>query len=321
MNAVIIQQYGSPEVLTPTRVSTPLIEDDEILVKVKAASLNPIDYKIRRGDLKKIMKLSFPKVLGHDIAGEVAGVGPKVKNFKTGDEVYAMLNTPEMGGYGEYVAVREENMALKPKNLSFEEAAAIPLAGLTALQALRNRGKLQHRNQEVLINGASGGVGTFAVQIAKARGAVVVGICSTSHVEMVKQLGADAVIDYSKYDFTQLAAQYDIIFDAVGVRSFPECRKVLYQHGRYVTTRSSPKNFVLSGLSAFTRKKAAIVLTRPSGTDLKLLANYAEEGLLRPVIEKVYAPEEMPRAHQRLEGGHVAGKLVLKMDLHNEKGG
>lgn len=320
MNAVIIQQYGSPEVLTPTRVSTPLIENDEILVKVKAASLNPIDYKIRRGDLKKFIKLRFPKILGHDIAGEVAGVGPKVKNFKAGDEVYAMLSTPEMGGYGGYVAVREENVALKPKNLSFEEAAAIPLAGLTALQALRDRGKLQNRNQEVLINGASGGVGSFAVQIAKAKGAVVVGVCSTSHVEMVRQLGADAVIDYLKYDFTQLAAQYDIIFDAVGKRSFSDCRKVLYKYGRYVTTKSTPKNFILSGLTSFTHKKAAVVLTRPDGADLKLLANYAEEGLLRPVIEKIYTPEEMPRAHQRLESGHVAGKLIIKMDFHDGKG-
>lgn len=318
MNAIIIEQYGSPEVLQTRRVSTPFIEEDEVLVKVKAAGLNPVDYKIRQGKLKKIHKIKFPKVLGYDIAGEVAGVGTKVKNFKAGDEVYAMLPMSEMGGYAGYVAVNEKDLAFKPKNLSFEEAAAIPIGGLTALQALRDQGKLKDRNQEVLVNGASGGVGIFAVQIAKARGATVVGVCSTQNVEMVKSLGADAVIDYTKQDFTQLSAEYDIIFDAVGKRSYSECKRVLSKYGRYVTTGFSPKILLEFGISAFTNKKARLVSVHASGKDLELLTNYVEENMLKPVIEKVYSPEEMPLAHQRLESEHVAGKLVVKMDFHDD---
>ncbi len=314
MNAIVIDQYGSPEVLQTRRISTPLVEDDEVLVKVRAASLNPVDYKIRRGDLKKVLPIHFPKVLGYDIAGEIVGVGAKVRKFKAGDEVFAMLSTTEMGGYGGYVAVSEENVAIKPINLSFEEAAALPLAGLTALQALRDKGHLTERNQQVLINGASGGVGHLAIQIALARGASVVGVCGTEHVEMVRNLGADAVIDYHRQDFTQLSAQYDIVFDAVGKSSYPECKSILHEHGRFVTTGVSPEIFFQIGLSIFTKKKARLVSVSPKGEDLALLANYAEENQLKPVIENIYRPEEIPRAHQHLESEHVAGKLVLSME-------
>lgn len=314
MNAIVIDQYGSPEVLQTRRISTPLIEDHEVLVKVHAAGLNPIDYKIRQGMLKKIYKLKFPAILGHDVAGVVAGTGNKVSDFKAGDEVYAMLPPLEMGAYAGYAAVDHRDLALKPKNLSFEEAAAIPLAALTALQGLRDKGALK-RGQEVLINGASGGVGTFAVQIAKAMGAVVVGVCSGKNAEMVKSLGADVVLDYTKQDFTRLAAKYDIVFDTVNKRSFDACKRVLRKHGKFVTTGLSPQLLFKAGLSLLTSKKCRLISISSSGDDLRLIKNFAEENVLKPVIEKMYKPEEMPRAHQHLAGEHVAGKLVVKMDF------
>ncbi len=315
MNAVVIDQYGSPKVLQVRRVSTPLVEDYEVLVKVHAAGLNPVDYKIRQGMLKKFYKLKFPAILGSDIAGVVAGTGNKVTDFKAGDGVYAMMPSLQMGGYAGYVAVDHHALALKPKNLSFEEAAAIPLAALTALQSLRDKGQLK-RNQEVLINGASGGVGSFAVQIAKALGAVVVGVCSGENAAIVRDLGADVVLDYHKQDFTRLAAQYDIVLDAVGKRSFAECKKVLKKHGRFVSTGISAQLFVDVALSLLMPKKCKMITTGSSGDDLRMLAGFAEENMLKPVIQKVYRPEEILQAHQTLAAGHVAGKLVVKMDFN-----
>lgn len=217
MKAVIIRRYGAAEVLQYEDVEQPKIEPTQLLVKVRASSVNPIDWKIRQGMLSLITGSKFPKILGFDVAGEVVAIGSGVTRFKPGDAVYGSTSFPG-GGYAEFAAVPENLVVLKPTNLSYEEAAAVPLAALTALQALRDQGNIQ-TGQTVLINGAAGGVGSFAVQIAKALGTVVTGVSSTKNLDLVKSLLADRVIDYTQQDFTQDTAQYDIIFDAVGKRS------------------------------------------------------------------------------------------------------
>ncbi|MEQ9440419.1 MAG: NAD(P)-dependent alcohol dehydrogenase [Cyclobacteriaceae bacterium] len=316
MNAFIITQYGSPEVIQATKLSTPLIGAKEVLIKVVASGLNPMDYKVRRGDLKNVIQFQFPKILGVDIAGIISGVGSEVTELQPNDEVYALLPSPQWGGYGEYVTVKAKYVAKKPKNLSFEEAAVFPTAGLTAWQALRQKSKV-YRGSQVLINGASGGVGTFAVQIAKAAGARVTGVCSAKNIDFVRGLGADEVIDYHTQDFTQLPYFYDIVFDAVGNRSFSECKSILTKKGVYVTTTPSFKNMLHTGSTALVSKKSKIVMVKPSKEDLYQLTQFAEAGMLKPVIEKVYnaSEKELVEAHQRMETGHTVGKLVMAMNF------
>ncbi|MGB3586549.1 MAG: NAD(P)-dependent alcohol dehydrogenase [Tunicatimonas sp.] len=217
MNAFVINQYGSPAVIKATKISTPLLGPKEVLIHVVAAGLNPLDYKIRRGDLKNMIRLSFPKVIGTDVAGTVVGIGSQVTDLQPNDEVYAMSPAPNFGGFAEYVAVDTKHVAKKPTNLSFKEAAAFPAAGLTAWQALRKKANISSGSR-VLVNGASGGVGTFAVQVAKVAGAYVTGVCSAQNIQLVKELGATDVIDYKLQDFTRMHQQYDVIFDAVGNR-------------------------------------------------------------------------------------------------------
>lgn len=316
MNAFIINQYGTPEVLQATKLSTPLVGPNEVLIKVVASGLNPLDYKVRRGDLKKVFRLEFPKILGADIAGVISGIGSDVTDLQPNDAVYALLPTPKWGGYGEYVTVKAKYVEKKPGNLSFEEAAAFPAAGLTAWQALRQKSRIE-RGTRVLINGASGGVGTFAVQIAHAAGARVTGVCSEANRDMVKQLGADEVVDYHRQDFTRMPDQYDVVFDVVGNRSFAECKPVLAKKGVYVTTTFSPKLLITSFFTNFFGKKSKIVMVKPRKEDLFQLAQFAEAGMIKAVIEKVYdaTEKDLVEAHQQLESGHTAGKLVLKMNF------
>jgi len=221
MKAVIINRYGSPDVLQYQDVELPQIKRDQLLVRVHAASVNPIDWKIRKGMLRLFTGNSFPMILGFDVSAEVVEVGQSVTQFKPGDLIYARLDQLPGGAYAEYAAVAAKVAALKPENLTHEEAAAVPLAALTALQALRDEGGLQP-GHKVLINGSSGGVGTFAVQIAKAMAAEVTAVCSPKNIELAKTLGADHTLDYTQQDFTQDVARYDIIFDAVGNRSFAQ---------------------------------------------------------------------------------------------------
>lgn len=316
MTGFIVSQYGPPTVLKITRISTPLLSPKEVLIKVAASGLNPLDYKVRRGDLKKIVRLSFPKVIGSDVAGTVVGVGSQVTNFQPNDEVYAMSPTPRFGGYGEYLAINAKHVAKKPTNLSFEEAAAIPIAGLTAWQALRKKATISP-NSRVLINGASGGVGTFAVQIAKAAGAHVTGVCSAQNLALVKELGATNAIDYKLQDFTQMPHQYDVIFDTVGNRSFLECKPALAKKGVYITTEVSPQAFFHSVLSFVGGKKSKIIMVKSDREDLYQLAQYAEASMLKPVIQKVYdaTEKDMVEAHQQLETGHTVGKLVMQLNF------
>jgi len=314
MNAFIIDQYGPPTVFSATKLSTPLLGAREVLIKVHAAGFNPLDYKVRRGDLKSVIRISFPKVLGSDVAGTVMGVGSEITALQPNDEVYAMLPAPQFGGYAEYVSIDAKHVALKPKNLSFEEAASIPIAGLTAWQALRKKGNIT-RGSRVLINGASGGVGTFAVQIAKDAGAQITGVCSTSNADLVKELGATEVIDYQLQDFTQLPYQYDVVLDAVGNQSLSSCKSILSKKGIFITTGVSFKNILDQALSIFGGKKSKIMMVQPDQEDLYQLAQFAEADMLKPVIQKVYdaTEKDLVEAHQQLESGHTVGKLVMRI--------
>ncbi len=314
MKAVVIRRYGAAEVLQYEDVEQPKIEPTQLLVKVRASSVNPIDWKIRQGMLSLISGSKFPKILGFDVAGEVVAVGSGVTRFKPGDAIYGSTSFPG-GGYAEFAAVPENLVALKPANLNYEEAAAVPLAALTALQALRNEGNIQ-TGQNVLINGAAGGVGTFAVQIAKALGAVVTGVSSTKNLDLVKSLGADRVIDYTQQDFAEDTAQYDIIFDAVGKRSLSQTKKVLKPNGIYITTIPSPEVFLESVLTAFLPiQKAKFILEKPNTQDLVYLKELIEAGKIRVVIDRTYPLQELAAAHNYSETGRAVGKIAIAQSV------
>jgi NADPH:quinone reductase-like Zn-dependent oxidoreductase len=255
---------------------------------------------------------NFPKILGFDVAGDVVAIGSGVTRFKAGDAIYGSTSLPG-GGYAEFAAVPENLVALKPTNLNYEEAAAVPLAALTALQALRNEGNIQTA-QNVLINGAAGGVGTFAVQLAKALGTVVTGVSSTKNLDLVKSLGADRVIDYTQQDFTQDTAQYDIIFDAVGKRSLSQTKRVLKSNGIYITTLPSPEVLLEGVLTAFLPgQKAKFILEKPNTQDLVYLKELIEAGKIRVVIDRTYPLQELATAHSYSETGRAVGKIAIKV--------
>jgi len=311
MRAATINQYGPPEVLQYQDVEQPQIKRDQLLVKVHASSVNPIDWKIRKGMLRLLTGNNFPMVLGFDVSGEVVAVGEGVTQFKPGDLIYARLDQLPGGAYAEYAAVAAKVAAFKPENLTHEQAAAVPLAALTALQALRDEGGLRPGHR-VLINGSSGGVGTFAVQIAKAMGAEVTAVCSTKNIELVKTLGADRTIDYTQQDFTQDPVQYDIVFDAVGNRSFTQCKGVLTPKGVYVTTQPLPASFLESFLTLpWPGQKAKVVLLKSSAQDLAYLKNLIEAGKIRAVIDRTYSLPEIAIAHAHSETEHAVGKIVI----------
>jgi len=311
MKAVIINSYGSPEVLQYQDAQQPQIKRDQLLIKVHASSVNPIDWKIRKGMLRLLTGNSFPMILGFDVSGEVVAVGESVTQFQPGDLIYARLDQLIGGAYAEYAAVAAKVAAPKPKNLTHEEAAAVPLAALTALQALRDEAGLQP-GYKVLINGSSGGVGTFAVQIAKAMAAEVTAVCSRKNIELVKSLGADRTIDYTQQDFTQNTALYDIVFDVVGNRSFAQCKDVLTQKGVYVTTQPLPASYLESLLTLpWPGKKAKVILLKPSAQDLADLKELIEADKVRCVIDRTYPLAETATAHAYSETEHAVGKIVI----------
>ena len=310
MKAVVIREYGSPEVLQYQEVEPPKIKPDQLLVKVRATCVNPVDWKIRKGMLKLITGNKFPMILGFDLSGDVVKVGSQVTRFKPGDAIYG--NVGLLGGaYAELAAVPEKSVALKPTNMTYEEAASVPVAALTALQALQDLAHIQP-GQTVLINGASGGVGTFAVQIAKALGAEVTAVCSTKNIDLVKSLGADHVIDYTQEDFTQGTAQYDIILDAVAKQSFSSCKQVLKAKGVYVNTLPTPETIVQSVLTAFIPgKKAKFILETARSQDLLYLKELIEAGKIRSVIDRTFPLQELPAAHAYSESERAVGKIAI----------
>lgn len=310
MQAIIINRYGGPEVLELATVDRPHIKENELLVKVQATSINPVECAMRRGQLKYLFRLKFPAILGVDVSGEVVEVGATVNNFKVGDAAYAFLRPNVSGAYAEYAAVPAAWTGIKPANLSHTEAAAVPGVGLTALQVLRNTAQLQS-GQKVLINGGSGGVGTFAIQIARALNAVVTAVCSTPKVELVKSLGAQRVIDYTQEDFTQDKDRYDVILDCVGNKTFLACRRLLKQYGLYVTVVPRFRQFLHNLLAVlFPGKRSKVFVVEP-GKDIDVLTRLIEDGKVKPIIDRIYTLSQIAEAHRYCEQGHTAGKIVV----------
>jgi NADPH:quinone reductase-like Zn-dependent oxidoreductase len=324
MKAVVSTKYGPPDVLELTEVGKPVTKDDGVLVKVHAASVNPADWHLLRGEpyvsrLQLGLRKPKKKVLGCDVAGQIEAVGENVTMFRPGDEVFG---SPFMHGFGvfaEWVCVPEDLLAPKPVDLSFEQAAAVPLAASTAPQGLRDHGRIEP-GQRVLIIGASGGVGTFAVQIAKAFDAEVTGVCSTRNVDMVRSLGADRVIDYTREDFTQYGQRYDLVFQLAGTRSPSECRRALTSGGTLVASSGEsdglwigPLDRIIKALvlSPFVSQKMASFTVNPNKEDLQFLKQLIEAGQLAPTIERTYPLSETPEAIRYLENGHARGKVVI----------
>jgi NADPH:quinone reductase-like Zn-dependent oxidoreductase len=321
MRAIVQDTYGSPDVLHLEEIDKPLVKDDEVLVRVRAASANPADWHFLRG-LPYIMRpqsgLHRPKnrVLGRDIAGQIDAVGKDVTHFRPGDEVFANV---ERGGFAEYTCVSEGFLVPKPANLTFEQAAAVPLAALTALQGLRDAGELQ-RGQKVLIIGASGGVGTFAVQIAKHFGAAVTAVCSTRNMELVRSLGADHVIDYTQEDFVQSGQMDDLIFQLAGTCSPSDLRRALTAKGTLVLSSGEstgrwigPVGRIVKAvvLSPFVSQTLRTFLAKPNRDDLQSLTELIEAGKVTPVIDRTYPLNDAPEAIRYLEEGHARGKVVI----------
>src|SRR3989440_9971110 len=323
MKGIVHRCYGSPGVLRYEDIPKPTPADNELLVRVHSASVNPLDWHDMEGTPYLVRlddgfgKPENPR-LGVDFAGTVEAVGKNVSRFKPGDEVFGARS----GAFAEYVTVREQRaVALKPSNVSFEQAAAVPIAAITALQALRDKGRI-HAGQKVLINGASGGVGTFAVQIAKSFGAEVTGVCSTRNVALVRSIGADHVIDYTREDFTQGAQHYDLILDNVGSHSLLEYRRALTPKGTFVIV-GGPTNGQWIGpmvtplkaliLSPFVSQKFAPFLAELNKEDLTILRDLMQAGKLTPVIDRRYKLSEVPAALRYLEAGHARGKVVISV--------
>ena len=325
MKAIVYRNFGSPDILRCEELEKPCPGDDEVLIKVRAASINPLDWKIMKGGpflLRLLLGLGKPKTKrpGVDVAGEVEAVGKNVHHLKPGDRVFGTC----IGAFAEYAISKsaigmKSALVIKPENLTFEQAASAPVAALTALQGLRDKAGIQPGHQ-VLVNGAAGGVGTFAVQIAKAFGATVTGVCSTRNVEMVRSIGADQVIDYTQEDFTQGEALYDIILDCVGNHSFSTCRRVLNPKGILVGVGGPsdvPLSRLLAGLigalvqSLFVSQKMTFFIARVNQQDLTTVRELMAAGQVKPVIDRRYRFSEAREAFQYMEAGHARGKVIL----------
>ena len=319
MKAIIYEKYGPPEVLQLREVEKPAPREDEVLVKIHASSINFGDRMLVKGKPFIVRLMGYglfkPKnrIPGGDIAGIVEAVGVKVDRFKPGDEVYADIGHSGFGGYAEYASVRESILTLKPSNISFEEAAAVPQAAVVALQGLRDKGDIKN-GEKVLINGASGGVGTFAVQIAKAYGAEVTGVCSAKNIELVQSIGADHVIDYRETDFTQAETRYDLILDIVANRPLSDYVNVLTPGGRYVAVAFNASSLFLgSVISRKDGKKASSLSHEPNVDDLVYMKKLIEAGKVVPVIDRVYPLSEIADAIRYLDEGNTRGKVVVKI--------
>jgi NADPH:quinone reductase-like Zn-dependent oxidoreductase len=326
VKAIVRDSYGSPDVLELTDIDKPEPGDDEVLLRVHAASVNPADWHILRGT-PYIARMQFglrkPKdrVLSCDVAGHIEAVGKNVTMLQPGEEVFGSPFMHGLGAFAEWVCISEDLLAPKPAALSFEQAAAVPLAASTALQALRDQGRIEP-GHEVLIIGASGGVGTFAVQIAKSFDAEVSGVCSTRNLEMVRALGAEHLIDYTQEDFTHSGHKYDLILQLAGTLSPSECRSALTSNGTLVISSGEsdgrwigPVDRVIKALvlSPFVSQKMASFTVKPNREDLQLLKQFIEDGTLTPVIDRTYPLAQVPEAIRYLEEGHARGKVVISV--------
>ncbi len=315
MKAAVIDQFGPSSALQVRDIPTPEITADQILVEVHAASVNPIDWKIRDGMMGDRYGKEFPMVLGLDASGVVVKVGDSVTEFKEGDEVYARSDNGAGKCYAEYVALNPGTVALKPESLSHVEAAAIPLAALTPLIGMRDCAGLK-AGDRILIIGASGGVGIFAVQIAKLMGADVTAVCSTRNIDLARELGADRVIDYTKGEVLQAGDDYDVIYDTVGAQTYESAKPALKEEGIYLTLVPVPGiDFFIPGQTERMTGKGYFVAWTPHASDLRILSDWVASGQLRPVIDSEYPLEEIRQAHERSQTLRAQGKIIIRMDV------
>ena len=332
MKALVLDRYGKKRALRPAEMPTPEPRDDEVLVEVHAAGVNLLDSKIRDGEFKLILPYRLPLILGHDVAGVVAKVGARVRQFKPGDEVYARADDFRIGTFAEFVPVNEASLGLKPKGLTMEEAASIPLVGLTAWQALVEKAQLR-KGQNVFIQAGSGGVGTFAIQLAKHLGATVATTTSTANVALVKSLGADVVIDYKTQDFEKVLRDYDVVLNSQDRKTLEKSLRVLKGGGKLISISGPPDpefgreiaapgfvRLVMRLLSSGVRRAAqgrgigySFLFMKANGAQLRLITRLIEGGAIRPVIDKVFPFESTNEAMAYVEAGRAKGKVVVKV--------
>ncbi|OJH16136.1 NADPH:quinone reductase [Bacillus obstructivus] len=331
MRAMVIDRYGK----VPMRLAempTPEIGEYEVLAEIHAASINPIDFKLRDGKVKLLVKYKMPLILGNDFSGVVAKVGAKVTRFKVGDEIYGRPRKSKIGTFAEYIAIHEDDIALKPKNLSFEEAASIPLVGLTSYQALTDILQLQ-KGQKILIQAGAGGVGTFAIQLAKLMGATVATTASEAGANLVKSLGADEIINYKTEKFEEILKNYDAVFDTLGGEILEKSFEVIKSGGKIVSVSGLPnarfgkeygsgffKTMLFSmashKLTALEKKynvQYTFLFMKPSGEQLRIIANFIETGKIKPIIDRVFPFKDAQKAMEYAESGRAKGKIILKI--------
>jgi NADPH:quinone reductase-like Zn-dependent oxidoreductase len=332
MKAFILDRYGSNDGVRAGEMPDPELHDDDVLVQIHAASVNPVDLKIRDGKLKLILPYRLPFVLGNDLAGVVVRIGSGVRRFKPGDEVYARSDEDRIGAFAEFISIKEDAVANKPQELTMEEAASIPLVGLTAWQALIERANLQ-RGQKVLIHAGSGGVGTFAIQLAKHVGAIVATTTSTANLEWVKRLGADIVIDYKRDDFETILHDYDAVLDTLGGETLGKSLRVLKSGGKLISISGPPDpdfakdigstwivGLAMRLLSYRIRRSAkhhrvsySFLFMRPSGDQLREIGSLIDSGAIRPVVDRVFPFESTKEALAYVEKGRAKGKVIVKV--------
>jgi len=308
MKSVVIHSYGSREVLVPEDMHVPEIADDEVLIRVHAAGINPVDWKVRAGYLKEMLPYEFPLILGWDVSGTVAKAGSKVTRLSVGDEVYALADISRNGAYAEFIAVKADSVALKPESLDHIHAASVPLAGLTAWQAMFGSADLAE-GQKILIHAAAGGVGSFAVQLAKWKGAHVLGTASARNREFLLGLGADEVIDYTKTPFEEVAVDVDVVLDAMGGEIRERSWKTLKSGGILVSIVGPPDEEKAAELGV----GCAGVFVKPDAQQLADIAKLIDNGHVKPVVTQVLSLAEVAKAHELSETEHVRGKIVLEI--------
>ncbi|MGU3368854.1 NADP-dependent oxidoreductase [Bacillus mycoides] len=331
MRAMVIDKYGKVP-MRMTEMPTPEINEYEVLAEIHAASSNPIDFKIRDEKVKLLLKYKMPLILGNDFSGVIVKVGTKVTQFKVGDEIYARPRKDKIGTFAEYIAIHEDDIALKPKNLTFEEAASIPLVGLTSYQALHDIMQLQ-KGQKILIHAGSGGVGTFAIQLAKIMGATVATTASEAGENLVKSLGADEIINYKKEKFEDILKNYDAVFDTLGGTTLEKSFDIIKSEGNIVSVSGMPnarfgkefgsgffKTLLFSlaskKLTALEKKHNAqysFLFMKPSGDQLRIIAKYIESGQIKPIIDRIFPFEDTQKAMEYSESGRAKGKIIVKI--------
>lgn len=331
MRAMVIDKYGKVP-MRMTEMPTPEINEYEVLAEIHAASINPIDFKIRDGKVKLLLKYKMPLILGNDFSGVIVKVGTKVTQFIVGDEIYARPRKDKIGTFAEYIAIHEDDIALKPKNLTFEEAASIPLVGLTSYQALHDIMQLQ-KGQKILIHAGSGGVGTFAIQLAKIMGATVATTASEAGENLVKSLGADEIINYKKEKFEDILKNYDAVFDTLGGTTLEKSFDIIKSEGNIVSVSGMPnarfgkefgsgffKTLLFSlaskKLTALEKKHNAqysFLFMKPSGDQLRIIAKYIESGQIKPIIDRIFPFKDTQKAMEYSESGRAKGKIIVKI--------